>query len=315
MNIIFTVCNRNSLANALALANSAMQYPESIFYLCWVDTDEISELPESIKLLPVSALQLPQWEQMVSEYYDFELLPASRPWFAKHLFHIHPELNTLTFLAPTVFLYSPIDSVISADAGMQVTPHITDALEKSSILDDKRILNVGMFHAGSWVMNRSEQSMKFLGWWSERTVDRAKFDLCNGMCMDQLWLNFVLVRIPDAKQLTHPGWHYGLHSVLNKKIELRSNKYFVDNESLVSADFAGLEFFDPVWSDHTPLLGQSGLFKKLYIDYKKAVSPFRKYVPAGKPGLGRIADVKSNRLFRKKLTGQLKSLTRFIDQF
>jgi hypothetical protein len=315
MNIIFTVCNRSSLANALALANAAMQYPGSIFYLCWVDNIEIPNLPGNVRLLPVSSLKLPQWEQMAANYYDFELLPACRPWFAKYLLETHADVNTLVFLAPTVFLYKSLDTIISNDAGMQVTPHITGALRKSDLLDDKRILNVGMFHAGSWVLRRNEKTSQFLNWWAERTLDRAKFDLCNGMCMDQLWLNFVLVRIPDAKQLTNEGWHYGLHSVLNKKIEHRNGEYAVNGQPLVSADFAGLEFFDPIWSDHAPLLAQSGLFKQLYSDYQKVLALEKKGLPAGKPGYGRIPDIKTNRLLRKKITGSLRSITRFIDQF
>ncbi|MCE7040073.1 hypothetical protein [Dyadobacter sp. CY312] len=315
MNIIFTVCNRTSLSNALALANSAVQYTGSVFYLCWVDTIEITNLPSNIRLLPVSSVQLPQWKEMTALYYDFELLPACRPWFAKHLLNIHPDVNTLTFLSPTVFLYHSLSDIIATDGGMLVTPHITGALERSPILDDKRILNVGMFHAGSWTLNRSAQTLQFLDWWAERTIDRAQFDLCNGMCMDQLWLNFVLVRVHNARQLTHPGWHYGLHSVLNKVIELRGDKYFVSGKPLISADFAGLEFFDPVWSDHAPLLAQSGQFKQLYADYKKVVNSFRKDVPLGKPGFGRIPDIKPNRLLRKKLANNIKSVTRFIDQF
>jgi hypothetical protein len=315
MNIIFTVCNRRSLANALALANSAMQYPGSIFYICWVDSVEVTNLPANIRLISVTSLKLPQWEQMAAQYYDFELLPACRPWFAKHILDTHAEINALVFLAPTVYLYSSLDTIIAQNAGMQVTPHITGALQKSSILDDKRILNIGMFHAGSWVLKRTQQSQEFLNWWAERTIDRARFDLCNGMCVDQLWLNFVLVRIHDAQQLTTPGWHYGLHSVLNKSIDFRNDHYFIGDQPLISADFAGLEFFDPIWSNHVPLLAQSGVFKKLHADYKKVISTLKKGAPSGQPGYGRIPDVKPNRLFRKRLAANLTSITRFIDQF
>lgn len=315
MNIIFTVCNRSSLTHALALADSVMQFPGSVFYLCWVDTIELTNLPANIKLLPISAIQIAQWEQMTQNYYDFELLPASRPWFAKHLMALHPENDSFIFLAPTVYVYQSLDKIVSKNSDMLVTPHITSALKKSSILDDKRILNIGMFHAGSWVLNKSQQSLAFLDWWAERTIDRAKFDLCNGMCLDQLWLNFVLVRIHNTKQIVNPGWHYGLHAVPNKKLEYRNQDYFIGDQPLVSADFAGLDFFDPIWSDHAALLGSSGLFRKLYSDYKKVLASFKREVPAGQPGYGRNPKIGHNRLLRKKLAGNLVSITRFIDQF
>ncbi|REA56969.1 hypothetical protein DSL64_25285 [Dyadobacter luteus] len=315
MNIIFTVCNRTSLAHALALAKSVMQYPGNLFYLGWVDYTELTDLPAYIKLIRPDEVAIPKWQHMTEQYYDFELVNACRPWFLKHLLQLHPDHSGFTFFAPTVFLYNSFEEIISTPSGMQVTPHITKALAKSAVLDDKRILNVGMFHAGSWTFNRSEESLRFLDWWAERTLDRAKFDLCNGMCMDQLWLNFVLVRIPDAIQISNPGWHYGLHSVLNKALELKDQTYLVEGEKLISADFAGLDFFDPIWSDHAPLLKNSGLYKTLYSDYKKIVNSFKQFVPGGKPGFGKNPDIKPDRLFRKRWRTNLKSITQFIDQF
>ncbi|HEV7379489.1 MAG TPA: hypothetical protein VGN64_06830 [Dyadobacter sp.] len=315
MNVIFTVCNRTNLAHALALAKSVMQYPGNLFYLGWVDYTELAELPAYVKLIRTNEVAIPQWQQMTEQYYDFELVHACRPWFLKHLLQLHPDQTSFTFFAPTVYIYNSFESIVSKPAGMQVTPHITGALTKSSLLDDKRILNIGMFHSGSWVFSRTGESHEFIDWWAERTLDRAKFDLCNGMCMDQLWLNFVLVRIPYAIQITNSGWHYGLHSVLNKKLEVKEQRYVVNGEQLISADFAGLDYFDPIWSDHAPLLQQSGLFKTLYADYKKVVNSFRQFVPQGKPGFGRNPDIKPNRLLRKKWRANLKSITQFIDQF
>jgi hypothetical protein len=315
MNIIFTVCNRISLAHALALAKSVMQYPGNLFYIGWVDYTEVTDLPAYVKLIKINEVAIPAFQQMTDTYFDFELVNACRPWYLKYLLQLHLDAHNFTFFAPTVYIYNAFETIISKPAGMQVTPHITGALKKSPYLDDARILNVGMFHAGSWTFNRTKQSLAFIDWWAERTVDRAKFDLCNGMCMDQLWLNFVLVRIPDAIQIANPGWHYGLHAVLNKRLELRDQTYYTDNQPLISADFAGLDFFDPVWSDHAPLLGQSGLFKSLYTEYKKVVNSLSQYVPGGKPGFGKNPDIKPNRLLRKKLRANLTSITQFIDQF
>lgn len=315
MNIIFTVCNRTSLAHALALAKSVQQFPGSIFYLCWVDNTALINLPAHVNVVSVEDLKLPHWEQMTKQYYDFELLPACRPWFAKHLLNLHPEKHTLIFLAPTVLVYSALDTISGRNSDMQVTPHITSGLKKSDILDDKRILNIGMFHAGSWIFNRSEESLAFLDWWAVRTIDRAKFDLCNGMCMDQLWLNFVLVRIKNAFQITDSGWHYALNTVLSQNITVHNGAYFVDNKPLITANFAGLDFFDPIWSDHAALLGKSALFKKMYTEYKKEVASFEKFAPQGNPGYGQTPIIKSDRLFRKKIANNLASITRFIDQF
>jgi hypothetical protein len=317
MNIIFTVCNRESLANALALAKSVTRHTGSLFYLCWVDPTPLPELPRHIKVLDVSEIHIPQWDQMNSDYYDFELLRACRPWFAKHLVDRHQEADTFTFFAPTVLLYHPYEKISAINGGILLTPHTSGPLNKSALLDDKKILNVGMFHAGSWILHRTEESLQFLNWWASRTADRAKFDLCNGMCMDQLWLNFALIRIKDAFQIADSGWHFGLHAVLNRKLDNKNGQYFVDDSPLISADFAGLGEFDPIWSDHAALLYKNKRFQSLHRAYLKEVKDFEalKLALSPSPGYGRRPDIKSNRILRNKIAGKLRSITRFIDQF
>ena len=316
MNIIFTVCNRTNLTNALALGNSAMQFPGYTFYLCWADTGTVPNLPENIKLLRITELNIPGWEQMLSRYYDFELLPASRPWFAKQLIRKHQELQTLIFFAPTVYLYNSIDHIAGKNYDLQLTPNISSPLKKSGLLDDKRILNIGMFHSGSWILRKSTASLEFLDWWAERTLDRAKFDLCNGMCLDQLWLNYAFVRIKNLFQISQPGWHYGLHSVLNQELGFSNGKYSVDGNTLISIDFAGVHSFDPIWSDHKRLLYKNSNFKKLYVEYQKSLGIFENFKPLETtPGYGMIPEIKNHRLLRKEISAKLKSLIRTIDLF
>ena len=317
MNIIFTVCNRTNLSNALALGKSVMQHPGNTFYLCWADSPVITKLPEYIKLITVSELHIPDWEQMLNRYYDFELLPAVRPWFAKYLINMHKDENTFIFFSPTVLLYHTIEEFAASGGGMLLTPHTNSPLNKSALLDDKKVLNIGMFHAGSWILHKTDESLDFLNWWAIRTIDRAKFDLCNGMCMDQLWLNFALIKIKDAFQITNPGWHYGLHALLNRKLDKKDGQYFVNESPLISADFAGLGEFDPVWSDHSALISESKIFKTLYTEYMKAVKDFEAFKPAqlSTSGYGRKPDIKSNRILRNKIAQKLRSVTRFIDQY
>lgn len=317
MNIIYTVCNRTNLAHALALSESVLRHqPDCIFYLCWVDNVELNGLPIHIHQLPIVKLNIPAWERMCAKYYDFELLAASRPWFAVKLLELHPDCKSISFLAPTVLLLNTFDELLSTGGPVSLTPNIQKPLSKSSVLDDKRILNVGMFHSGSWILRPAADTRKMLDWWAERTADRAKFDLCNGMNMDQLWLNFVPVWVPGTVQIGHAGWHYGLHAVLNKKLILERDGYFVESQPLLSVDFAGLDYYDPVWSDHTSLLLQNGIFKKLFTNYQKTLKRFGESSFADKaPSFGKIPEIKKNRNLRNAVAGKLKAITQYIEKF
>jgi hypothetical protein len=316
MNIVFTVCNRTQLPNALALGTSVLRYhPDSVFYIGWADTIPLPAIPKGFKMLSAEELKISEWGEMCARYYNFELVAASRPWFAKGILKANPTCNQLTFLSPTTLLFDSMQEINDPETDLFLTTNITKPINIPSHLDDKRILNIGMFHSGSWILKPNETTGKMLDWWAHRTIDRAKFDLCNGMCMDQLWLNYAPVWVEKTIQISHPGWHYGLHSILNKSLTESSGSYSVDNEKFISADFAGLMQFDPVWSDYEALANQNAVFKKLYKTYIETVKSFDKTQANKEPGYGMIPKISDQRLFRKNITGKLKAITKFIDQY
>ncbi|MCF2486986.1 hypothetical protein [Dyadobacter sp. CY347] len=316
MNIIYTVCNRINLAHALALADSVLLHqPNYTFYLCWVDNTPI-EVPAHIKLLTIEQAEIPSWKSMEARYYHFELPAACRPWFALALLSLHKDCTNLVFLAPTVLLVKSFEEVINPASDIHLTPNIRKPLAPSMVLDDKRILNIGMFHSGSWMLKPGEKTLKMLKWWAERTIDRAEFDLCNGKNMDQLWLNYTLVWIPETTQIAHPGWHYGLHAILNHDLQMKNGDYYIDGKPLISLDFAGLDYFDPVWSDHVGLLPANTAFQALFSSYKKTLIKYKNSIPANRaPGYGKPAKIRENRILRNNIAAKLKSITAFIDQF
>ncbi|SEI74153.1 hypothetical protein SAMN05216327_103533 [Dyadobacter sp. SG02] len=317
MNIIYTVCNRTNLAHALALADSVLQHqPEDVFYIGLADTLSIDKLPAHVKLFPVSELAIPDFGRMSAEYYDFELLHAVRPWFGLGLLKKHPECRQLSFLSPTVILKKSFDSLLNTDSEFYLTPNISTPLKKSPILDDKRILNAGMYHSGSWTLRPSDKTIAALEWWAHRTIDRARFDLCNGMNTDQLWLNYMPIWIPATTTLHNSGWHYGLNAVLNKNLVLNGNDYEADGQPLISLEFAGLGHFDPIWSDHAALVTENKAFQELFMQYQRIVIRKKQELEiSGEPAFGKYANILPNRLMRKGIAAKLKELNNYIDQF
>ena len=316
MDIIFTVCNRFTLPNAMVLAESVKLYqPDSIFYLCWMDSISLPALPEQIKVLDIADIDIPEFERMCERYYDFELVAACRPWFAKFILNRDSiDLQTLTFLTPTVLLLGGMDST-PLDCDLLLTPNIAAPLNKNPDLDDKRILNVGMFNSGSWTLRRGEATRSFVEWWANRTFDRAKYDLCNGMCTDQLWLNYAPVWVPNTNFNNAGTWQYGLRSILNHNLTFSDQQYFVDGKKLLSVDFTGLACFDPVWSDHVNLISLNPTFRKLLREYEKRIAALK--IPSdyeSSSPYGIVANVSRHRILRKKVVSALNSVMDFIDQ-
>lgn len=314
MKCIYTVCNANELAQAIALGISVRKFhPHQTFYIGWVGLSSPGLLPEGIELLPIYDVKIPEWDEMCLRYTPEELVMACRPWFARAILEQHKDCQQITFLSPTVFLYQSSD-LVNAGNELLLTPHLRQPLPTSALLDDKRILNIGMFHAGSWILIPTRETRFLLHWWSVRTTDRAKFDLCNGMCMDQLWLNYAPVWVPDTKIIDNPAWHFGLHSLLNYELSFHQDQYLVENIPLISVDFAGLIHFHPIWSDHKTMMSRYPLFGKLFKNYSELVRQFaslpKKAIPA--PGINHTVVFPKT---RKNMVTQLRSLTSFIDRF
>lgn len=316
MKIFFTVCNRLQLPNALALGASVLHFhPESFFYIGWADTVPLPKAQDGIKIIAVEDIEIAEWGQMCSHYYDFELVAASRPWFAKGLLNKHKNCEQLIFFSPTTLIFKPINEISSLPADLLLTPHLSKPLVASSNLDDKRILNIGMFHSGSWGIKPTEATRNLLDWWAHRTIDRARFDLCNGMCLDQLWLNYAPIWVKSTIQISYAGWHYGLHSVLNQNLTEQDGRFYVDENELISADFTGIHNYHPVWSDHAGLVNHSAAFKSLFMHYETVLRKFEKVNSSGQPGFGKPSNISPQRVLRRKIAGGLKAIAKFIDQF
>lgn len=281
----------------------------------WADEADLPGLPAGMELIPAPDLELPQLPQMSERYYDFELVHALRPWFARHLLEHRPAISNWVFLAPTTMVYRSFDNLFDPEKDLLLTPHIVERLPESRSLDDKRILNIGMFHSNAWIARRSESVQNLLEWWSTRTIDRASFDLCNGMCLDQLWLNYAPIHVASSRVIRDPLWHLGLHNCLLHPLKQENAVPVVAGERVYTIDFAGLHGYHPVWSDHTALVAGHTAWTTLTGDYRKNLETLKEFGPGGNPAYGRPAPISSIRNFRRSVKSKLDNLTELIDQF
>ena len=312
----FTVCNRHQLPGAIALGKSILEHHQGApFFIGWVDDADLPPLPANIEIIPASDLKLLQLPKMSGLYYDFELVHALRPWFAHHLLESRSDISTWVFLAPTTMVYRSFDHLFDSGHDLLLTPHIVERLPKSRHLDDKRILNIGMFHSNAWIARNTESVQNLMKWWRERTADRAFFDLCNGMCLDQLWLNYAPIHVVHSQVIRDPLWHIGLHNCLLRPVKLEDALPVINGERVYTIDFAGLYGYHPVWSDHTALVAGHREWAAFTASYRKSLQSLNAFRLPGNAAYGRPAPVSSARNFRRSVKSKLDNLTNVIDQF
>lgn len=313
MKIVFTVCNRHLLRHALTLGESLRQHnPDYRFIIGWSEEVPLIGLPEWAGVIGINELITAPWQSMGQRYYDFELAAACKPFFARHILNQSPTCTELVFLAPCTWVLGPLDSILNPGIFFQVTPHRLQPITGPGPLDDKAILNIGMYHAGSWVLHPNGQEKELLNWWCERTVNRAFFDLCHGMCLDQLWMNYLPVVFEGVQAIRNAGWHFGLHAMPGHRLSQVHHDYWVEQQPLISVDFSGIECYHPVWTDHAALADKMEHWPELHRAYQARLAA--QVVPsfeAASTPCGKASEVKP---FRKQRKQAVRFLNRLINR-
>lgn len=315
----FTVCNRSQLREATALGENIRRFhPNARYVVGLADKPDAVSFPSWFEVLPVESIGIPGLAAMSKRYYDFEFVHATRPWFGRYLTGSSASDDTWIFLAPGTMVYQPLDYLSESPHDFLLTPHITQRLPEPGSPDDKRILNIGMFHSNAWVARGTTDVARFFDWWSKRTVDRAFFDLCNGMCLDQLWLNYTPVHLPHWGMIRSATWHLGLHNARQYPLAMRDNVPTANGEKIATVDFAGLHCFHPVWSDHRNIVSGLPDWQVLIRDYSAKLSnaggPATGVPAAAGTAFGRPAALSPIRNFRKSVKSELDQLIRLIDK-
>lgn len=318
MKIVFTVCNRDQLKNALCLGKSFLSFnPDYKFFIGWAESAPVDNLPDWVETIEVNSLTNSPWKEMADKYYTHEFLAALKPFFIQELVHNYPEFEELIYLSPTTFILGPIDRVLDRNSFLQLTPHRTQPIDESPScdLDDKRVLNIGMFTSGAIILHPSEQIQSLVSWWKKRAIDRHYLDLCNGMAMDQLWLNYAPAYFKDVSVIQQGGWHLGLHSAIGTTLNLQNEGYMVNDVPLISVEFAGVTEYHPIWSDHSKLITNDKNWTKLRNFYSEQCAPFEKFDSFSGVSYGKKIKIKRYRSIRKKVVKALTSVISSIEHF
>lgn len=313
MKHIFTVCNRDSIREALVLGTRLKEFmPDWPFTLCWADSGR----PERLKFDLVTAEEVVgNYTMMADNYTTFEFCHAIRPLFARYLLR-EATLDQLLFLAPTVYPVKCFDALLADKVGLWLTPALRQPLPKHSLLDDKWVLNRGMFRSDAWYLTTSDEVRGFLDWWCERMVDRALFDLCEGMNLDQLWLNYAPSYLSQWGIIRHGGWMIGPTHMLTGSLTSSVEGWHYQGAEVFLFDMAGVSSFHPSYTDTAEILHKNLNFINLVTAHKQAVKETKPPLlgSAGQP-MGKAVKVGLFRPTRKKIVGALRKLVATIHNY
>jgi len=250
MTLAFTLCSINYLAQARTLGDSLRRTnPHVRFVIGLVDRLDQANLPADkmpdFEMLELHRIGVDCLGQMCQHYNITELNTAVKPYFIRYFFERVPQVNNVIYFDPDIIVYQPLTEL---EATLQthdfvVTPHLCTPLDDQLTPNETHHLNTGVYNLGFIALHKSPQTAAFVKWWAQKLFDECKIDLCNGLFVDQNWVNFLPVFWENVHVEKHVGYnaaHWNLHE---RRFSIKNQIHLVnDSQPLVFFHYSG---YDP----------------------------------------------------------------------
>ena len=289
MNILFTLCSNNYLAQAKVLADSARQFqPDWTFLLGLVDKKDpsISYNELDFEVVELSRVE-PKINALAEKYSIVELNTCVKPTFFQYLFQ-QRKADRVIYMDPDTCIYSPLEAIdrLLSDNDIVLTPHILSPLPMDGLTPDEPLfLNYGLYNLGFLALKKTAETQRFLRWWRERTYQKGYDNPARGLFTDQLWINLVPLYFEGVSILRHPGYNmapWNLHERSLRENARPDDLFYLDSgEPLAFYHFSGFKPGVPkIHKDYTRFtFEQRTDLKNLYRAYEQQVTQtqYQKY--------------------------------------
>lgn len=238
MTLAFTICSINYLAQARTLGESlAVTNPHIRFVVALVDRltgitfDADKQFP--YPLLELGAIDIPNLAWMSAHYDITELNTAVKPYFMDYLLRHNPEITNLIYFDPDILVFQPLTHLLDSleTVNIVITPHTLAPFPDTLRPNESDLMNTGTYNLGFIAVRRSDETARFLDWWMEKLAYDCRIDLCNGLFVDQKWINLVPHYFRNVRIEKHPGYNAAYWNLHERHFSRRAGQWWV-NEAL-----------------------------------------------------------------------------------
>jgi hypothetical protein len=242
MKIVFTLCSNNYLAQAKVLGDSLLKYnPDFRFIIGLVDKKNI-EIDYSFfiphEVITIEDIGLTNFEGLWQKFNIIELNTAVKSSFIKYLFKLYPEAEFVFYFDPDIMIFGKLSSLENefSEAKVLLTPHVITPIEVDDLWPgENTFLNYGIYNLGFIGVKNDPEVLPFLDWWEDRTLKLGFIRPCEGIFVDQLWINLAPLFFKGFKILFSLGFNaapWNLHE--RKKINYDSEKFVMTDQSTLT---------------------------------------------------------------------------------
>ncbi len=279
-----TIVSPNYLAFARTLAASyRAQHPaHSFFVLVVADTADPAPFQGAgYEVVLAGELGLPDLRSLAMQYDLLELNTNVKPTLMRLLLERH-RLETLVYLDPDIFVYSPLRPVFQALAegsSAVLTPHLTTPITDDRLPGEQDHLYNGTYNLGFVAVRRCAETDDLLAWWERRCLDNGFSEGRTGLFVDQKWMNLAPGLFAGVSILRDPGCNMAYWNLHERRLSGPPEAPVVNGQvPLCFFHFSGIVPDDPGnLSRHTNryTLGERPDLHRLFADYRAAVRGHR----------------------------------------
>ncbi|GMQ29571.1 hypothetical protein [Algoriphagus confluentis] len=277
--IYFTLCSNNYIPFALSLGSSLqLNEGNSLFVIGLVDKVN-SQLNYSLGrnslLLPCFDIGCPEFEDMLSIYSIVEFNTAVKPFYFEYLFSKFSDIDYIYYLDPDLYFYGTPKLLdrFSSDFEILLTPNLVHTAMQPTV-GEFASLRHGMFNLGFIGLKRGIESFKLIHWWKERLRKYCLIDKCQGIFVDQKWMDLVPLYFEKVLVVKEFGWNMAWWNLSERNLLLNDSGFYVNTVDipLLFFHFSG---YRPVNSNLTERISvldstypHNKALIRLYDDYK-----------------------------------------------
>lgn len=221
MTLAFTICSVNYLAQARTLGDSLRQTnPDYTYMIGLVDKLSAANLPAELlpeyAMVEVDQIGIPDFVAMCNRYDITELNTAVKPFYIDYFLKSYPDITQIIYFDPDIIVFQPLHKLNQdlTQYSLVLTPHTCSPTPDWERPNEQHHLNTGIFNLGFIGLRNDSTTRQFVDWWKQRLVYECRIDLCNGLFVDQHWVNFAPVYYDNVLIDKHLGYnvaYWNLH--------------------------------------------------------------------------------------------------------
>lgn len=241
-----TIICRNYLSHARILAKSYLEHePGGRFYLFVLD-----KLPDGVRagadvhVIEPEELGYPNFSELCFKYNITEFSTAVKARLLSIILNHYGE-EEIIYFDPDILITRPLDELKEAltSANIVLIPHLLKPIPLDGRNPSEQdILTAGAYNLGFIALRQSDEANEFLQWWEERLQDKCRIAPCQGLFVDQKWIDLAPSLFASTFVLRDDTYNVAYWNLHSRTIEKKGTQFFVNGRPLSFFHFSG---FDP----------------------------------------------------------------------